>query len=141
MTARGDEKTRAKIDHYAALIVLDLKTAEVRRIDMWEGNNKDERRAFYESLLKITWLSPKVRRAIMEELGLSLRARNASFNHGVAVGLGVLIAEAETRLKMDGKRPRGGIHEAAVTEVADGKGMSVEAVKKRLQRHRRRPQK
>lgn len=99
-------------------------------------SDDDERKAFYNSLLQLSWLAPEVRRAIMKVLGRSYPAYKADFNHGAAVMLRHLIAKEKARIK--GERPRDGVHEAAVTEVARRQGMTGDALKKRLQRHRRR---
>jgi hypothetical protein len=52
-----------------------------------------------------------------------------------------MIEEVKARMKKDGERPRGGRHEAALAEVARTQGITVGALKKRLQRNRPRRKK
>jgi hypothetical protein len=132
----------SKDEHVAAFVVVDAVTFEFRRnVFMWSGTPAKERAAFYRSLLKISWLPPKVRRAIMSELGLSLRVQNREVEEAVSMALLQLIANEKVRLKENGERPQGGISDAAVAEIAHTQSMTVEAMKKRLQRHRKRRKK
>src|SRR4029079_17513565 len=89
----------------------------------------------YEALLKFSWLKPGIRRAVMAELGLSLRAQNKKIQHARAVTLQVLIAERKTVMRKNRERPRGGIHEAAVAHIARRQGMKVSTLKRHIQRH------
>ena len=93
---------------------------------------------FYEALLAMPDLSPKVRRAVMEALGRSLREHNRGIEHAVASTLRVNINERKRAWRERGQRPRGGIHEAAVEGEASLQGMTVDALKKRLQRDKQR---
>ena len=94
-------ENNSKVEYYAALLALDVTTSKVRRIDMWDDNSEAERRNFYESVLRISWLSPEVRRAIFKVLNRSYRAYKAEINDAVAATLRVLIAEEEARLRKD----------------------------------------
>jgi hypothetical protein len=131
MAERSDEQ------QHVALVALDVTTFKLRRVVMVSGASEDERKAFYEALLKESWLSPEVRYAVLKALGRSLRRQKVDFNYGAAVALRHLIAEEKARMKKAGQRPRGGVHEAAVDRVARRQGVSTDALKKHLQRHRR----
>jgi hypothetical protein len=61
--------------------------------------NDEEKKTFYKALLKISWLPPTIRRAVMNELGLSLRAQKNDFNLGWLTAVRHLIAEEKARLK------------------------------------------
>lgn len=120
-----------------ALIPINAELRATGRPTLVGGNeNGEEKKSFYEALLKISWLPPKIRRAVMNELGLSLRAKNNDFNHGMLLVLRLSIAEEKERLKNAGERPRGGIHEAAMQNVAR-RGLKVETLKKRLQNRKK----
>ena len=99
--------------------------------------NDDEKKTFYKALLKISWLPPTIRRAVMNELGLSLRAQKNDFNIGWLAVVRHSIAEEKARLKNAGERPRGGIHEAAMEKVAAWQGLKVETLKKRLKNRKK----
>jgi hypothetical protein len=47
-----------------------------------------------------------------------------------------MINEAKARMRKQGERKKGGIHDAAVAEIAEGTGFTVEALRKQLQRHK-----
>ena len=49
-----------------------------------------------------------------------------------------VIEEWKQAMRAQRLRPRGGRHEAAVEEIARRLGMTVDALKKRLQRYKRR---
>jgi hypothetical protein len=104
---------------------------------MGRGNSKAERKNFYESLLRISWLAPEVRRAVFKALGRSVRAYKAELSYGWAMAARHLIAEEKARLKKLGKkRPSEGLSlsDEAWLNVADRQGMTVEALKQRLYR-------
>jgi len=96
----------------------------------------------YNQLLSLSCprLAPEVRNALMKVLGRSPRRQKGELE-AVAVTLQYLIENEKDRMKKDGERPRGGPHEAALAEVARRQGMTVDALKKHLQRHRPRPKK
>lgn len=96
---------------------------------------------FYEALLAIPWLPPKVRGVVMGELGRSLRKEKRDIEYARTVTLRVLINERKKRLREKGQVPRGGVHEKAVEEIAAAQGMTVSALKKRLQRYKQRARK
>jgi hypothetical protein len=107
-----------------------------------EGVTNDLHRGLYKRLLSLSCprLAREVRNAIMKVLGRSPRLTRGEAE-AVAVTLQYLIKEEKARVKKSGKRPRGGSHDAAVAEVASRQGMTVVALKKRIQRHRPRPKK
>jgi hypothetical protein len=115
------------------------KTHLVRLID--DNDVKGLRRSFYEALLKIEWLPPTIRRAVMQELGQSLQKHNRSVEYARTVTLEFLVKECKAKMRANGERPRGGIHNAAVERVATSQGMSPEALKQRITRVRKRPSK
>ena len=98
----------------------------------------DVHRDLYKRLLDISYppLGPEVRNALMKVLGQSPRRQKAGLSLAVAVTLQYLIDVERARMKKEGERPRGGRHEAALSEVARQQGMTVDALKKRQQRHR-----
>jgi len=101
-------------------------------------NEADEakRKRFLEVLLEVRWLPPKVRRAIMRELGRSQRAENTAVERGRTLALCAIINQRKILMKKKNERPRGGIHDAAVAEVAKEHGLTVAALKGRLRKKR-----
>jgi hypothetical protein len=122
---------------FAALVPLNTDRTAAGQAMLVGHADQDQQRLFYNSLLELPWLAAGVRRAVMVELGLSLRKQNVKIEHARTATLKVLIAEAEAHMRANGERPRGGIHDAAVAAVARQKGMTVEALTKRLHRARR----
>ena len=110
------------------------KTDLVRLID-----DEDGRRSFYEALLKIQWLPSAIQGAIMKVLGQSLQKHKRSIEDGRTVALEFLVKECKTQMRANGERPQGGIHDAAVVQVATSQGMSPEALKQRITRRKKRP--
>ena len=106
-----------------------------RIIAMTHAANKDEQKRLYEALLELPWLAPKVRSAVMQELGFSKRDQNRKVAQAQAAVMHRMIELCEARMRQKGERPRGGIHDAAVAEVAKRQNMSVEALTKLLYRH------
>jgi hypothetical protein len=140
MAKRPDEHRRSELSKdkcYPALVVVeDNITFKIRkRIDIWDGNSEDERNAFCEALLKISWLPAKIRRAVMAELGLSLRAENRKINQARATMLQALIAKRKVQMRKNGDRPSGGIHEAAVEETAHEQGIKIPTMKQFIRRY------
>jgi hypothetical protein len=103
---------------------------------MGKDTNEDERKRFYKALLEIDWLPANLRSAILRELGSSLRKQNRGFKQGETLALRHMINEAKARMRKQGERKKGGIHDAAVAEIAEGTGFTVEALRKQLQRHK-----
>jgi hypothetical protein len=106
----------------------------VRLIDDYEA-----RRSFYEALLKIQWLPSTIQRAVMKALGQSLQKHKRSIEDARTVTLEFLVKECKAQMRTNGERPQGGIHDAAVAQVAISQGMSPEALKQRITRRKKRP--
>ena len=125
----------------AALVPYDEITCQVTNwrhtVFMDANTSKGERKRFYESLLEIKWLSPKVRYAVMGELGLSLRKQKRDYQEGRTAALRHMVNEAKARMRNNGERPPEGIHNAAVLEVAGRQGMTVPGLKKLFQRYKK----
>jgi hypothetical protein len=123
-----------------ALVPYNGRAFEVswrRTIFMDEGGVSSHEtfyKTFNEALLRIPWLSPEIRRVVMGELGRSLREHNRGITQAVTAVMRVELEERKRELRKEKQRPRGGIHEQALTDVASWHGMTVEAFKKRLQR-------
>jgi hypothetical protein len=115
----------------------DWLAAAVVRLRLLIGKDEDEqKRGLYEALLRIDWLPSRFRSAILRELGSSLQKEKRGFKQVEAVVLRFMIKEAKARMRKNGERKKGGIHDAAVAEIAERFGITVENLKKRLQRHK-----
>jgi hypothetical protein len=99
------------------------------------------RRSFYQALLKITWLPPKIRSEVMSELGLSLQKQKSDDEKSRTVVFQVLIDHCKAQMRANKERPQGGIHDAAVAKIAATLQMTPEALKRRITRHKKRPRK
>jgi hypothetical protein len=110
--------------------------AEVERGQPILVKNETELRDLYEALLKVRGLAPKVRNAIMRELGRSQRVENMHYERGRTLAIRPRINERKNLMKKKNERPRGGIHDAAVAEVAKEHGLTVAALKGRLRKKR-----
>jgi hypothetical protein len=106
---------------------------------MGNGSTAAEQRQFYRLLLEMDWVPPKLRSVVLKEaLCLTLREEKRRDNESATMALRYLIKDREQAMKAQGLRPRGGVHDAAVEEIADEHGIEVPALKKRLQRLNRR---
>jgi hypothetical protein len=105
-----------------------------RTIFMQWTNSADEQKRCYESLLAIPWLAPAVRSAVLNELGRSRQAEKRGIAHARAVTLRFRIDQVKARMRKDGEPPRGGIHAAALAEVAEKLNITVEALTRGLTR-------
>jgi hypothetical protein len=113
----------------------------VGRLRLLIGKDEDEqKRGLYEALLHIGWLPSRFRGAILRELGSSLRQQQQGYAKGYALIRRHLIKEAKARLRKQGERRRGGIHDAAVDEVAKRFGVKPGTLKKQLQRQKNKQQ-
>jgi hypothetical protein len=110
------------------------------RVAAGEGVPNEIHERLYKWLLDLLCppLAREVRNALMKALGRSPRQTRGEAE-AVAVTLQYLIDEEKARMKKSGERPRGGLRDAAVAEVAGTQGITVPALKKRIQRHRPRP--
>ena len=113
----------------------DVKVNVRESIFFSNNSSKEEQERLYRSLLKLSWLAPEIRYAVMRTLGLSKRDSDKEVERARCVTLYLMIEEHKERLKRNGKRLRGGIGDAAVTEVAKRLGITDEALKKRLERN------
>jgi hypothetical protein len=95
-----------------------------------DDGSRDERKAFYESILAKPWLPPKVRRAVKEALD---RSEAAYSKLEFANALWTFVGAEKLVMKNNGERPRGGVHEAAVKEIAGEAGMTPATLKKHYQ--------
>lgn len=74
----------------------------------------------------------------MSELGLSLQKQKSDVEEARTITLKFLVDECKARMRKNREQPRGGIHEAAVAEIAARQNMKAEALKQRITRLRRR---
>jgi hypothetical protein len=125
-----------------ALVPYNGKTREIGwqlAIFMDEGGVSSHEtlfKTFYQALLKVPRLSPKIRRGVMEELEGSLREYNRGIKEVVTIVMRMQIEERKQELQKGRQRLRGGVHERAVEEIAHAHGMTAAALKKRLQRNK-----
>jgi hypothetical protein len=68
----------------------------------------------------------------MRELGRSPRKESAGITRAVTQVQRMMVNERKALMRKNGERPRGGIHEAAIAEIANEQGLSVAAFKWRL---------
>jgi hypothetical protein len=109
-------------------------------VDIGNWSTAAEQRQLYELLLEMEWLPPALRRVIMAQLKLSLRDQNRLIEEARTATLRFLIEERKQAMRAEGQR-RGGVHEAAVEEIADQQGMTVAALKQRMRRMNQRAKK
>jgi len=115
----------------------DVIACPERPVLMEYVDNEATQKRFYEALLKLPWLAPEVRNAIMRELGRSQREEDVRIEKARTWALRHEVREVEARMRANGERPpRGDIHTAAVEEVAGTADMKPEALMKRIQRLR-----
>jgi hypothetical protein len=106
-----------------------------RRAVISNDCNKDARKRFYKSLAELKWLAPPIHYAILKELGTTRRTQQIARAEAKAATLHDVIQRVKKRMRKNGERPREGIHEAAVIEIAEQAGMTVVALKMHLARH------
>jgi hypothetical protein len=98
--------------------------------------DEDEQQRFYKALLNMPRLSPKVRTAVLAELGMpSPQKEKASHHRARALAYRWNIEQEVARMKASGEKPRGGIREAAIAHEADRVGMEPPTLKQYLHRH------
>jgi hypothetical protein len=105
----------------------DVKVTPRRPVLMQYVDDKAEWRRFYEALLELPWLAPRVRVEVMGTLGRSKRAEDADYERGRTLTMRWMVNQRKALLKKKGERPRGGAHEAAIPEIANEQGMTVAA--------------
>jgi hypothetical protein len=101
-----------------------------------DSRSKRKQRTAYRVLLQCRWLAPKVRNAIVTELGVSVRQEKLRGAQRQVKFWRAEIDELERRMREKGEQPRGGRRDAAIAKIATRNGMTVEAFKKQLQRHK-----
>jgi len=119
---------------------ITVETHMRQAVVMKNTNTTAEQRQLYELLLEMEWLPPALRRVIMAQLKLSLRDQNRLIEEARTATLRFLIEERKQAMRAEGQR-RGGVHEAAVEEIADQQGMTVAALKQRMRRMNQRAKK
>ena len=135
------------LEYYAALLPVRFRsprhddsaiTAEAGRpVLMRYVDNAAERKRFYEAVLELPWLAPRVRVAVMRTLGRSQRDAEVEYRKGATAVYKLEVDETAARMRANGERPpRGDIRTAAIEKVAERIGMKPEALAKRLQRCR-----
>jgi len=129
------------IDDITGKPYMTVKTHMRRAVQIGNKNTAAEQEQFYRSLLEIGWLPSALRRVVMEELNLSPRHQNRRIEEARTTTLRFLIEERKQAMRAQGRRPRGGVHEAAVAEIADQQSMTVPALKQRLRRLNQRARK
>jgi hypothetical protein len=142
--------TRIELGCHPRLALVEVTTVAAHdpggiglRLD-WSGSptvvnaaTDSQRQTFYEQLLTIRWLAPKVRNAVMTELGKSVRAEKLADQQVSALGLRLLVDDTKQRMRANGERPQGGIHDAALTKVASHMRLTVPALRQRLRRSKK----
>jgi hypothetical protein len=118
---------------------ITVKTHMRKAVVIGNKNTAAERRQFCQSLLEIGWLPSALRRVVMEELGLSLRDQKRRIKEVETITLRKLVEDRKQAMRAQGLRPRGGVHDAAVEEIAQG--MTSDALKQRLRRLNQRARK
>jgi len=99
--------------------------AEVERGQPILVENQTDLRHLYEALLNVRGLAPKVRNAIMRELGRSQRVENMHYEHGRTL---VIRARIKERKEEN--------YEARLAKEAKELGLTVPALKGRLRKKR-----
>ena len=134
--------TDKRVAWIAALVPYDPVSCEAyprKAVYMYGDNSEEDQKRFYAALVKLPWLAPPIRRAIMKELGLSIQAQNREIEQARMVTASYLIKEESARLRRNGERPRGGSYDEAVTTIAERLGMSSAALTRAISRSRHPP--
>jgi hypothetical protein len=88
----------------------------------------EQRRAFYELILRIVWLEKPIRHVIAEKLGIS----TAEWMQWWADAAVMRIVAHLQRMEQNGEEPRKAV---AMAEIANEDGIAVDAAEKRLKRN------
>jgi hypothetical protein len=110
----------------------DVRAKSGRPVLIQYVDDEAEWKRFLEALLKLPRLGPKVRNAVIRELGRSPQKESAGVTQAVTQVQRMMVNERKAVMRKNGERPRGGIHEAAIAEIANEQGLSVAALKWRL---------
>ena len=119
-------RTGSSVNNRAETIV--TADAEVERGKPVLVENETQLRDLYEALLNVRGLAPKVRNAIMKELGRSQRVENTRYEHRVTLAISERIKERKEEN-----------YEARLAEEAKELGLTVAALKGRLRKKRLHP--
>jgi hypothetical protein len=92
-----------------------------------------ERKMFYALVREIKWLPIEIRRAVMTELGLSVRVQKNELNKKWAGFLRFRISEREKEMKANGEKLRG-LKTRAQESIAEEEGMRLESMMRQLKR-------
>lgn len=107
-----------------------------RPVLLTADDTKEEQLAFYKALLEVPWLSPKVRRAVKDVLGMpGAQEEKAGLHEARAWAHRWNIKQEAARMKASGEKPREGGHRAATQHEADRVGMKREALEKYMSRY------
>jgi hypothetical protein len=122
-----------EISHVGSVV----KASRVRRTVGMENAGENEIKQFYDLLLGMPWLSPRMRRAVIAERSGSVREYKRGLEQARTAALRVVIGERKALLQKRGN-PRGGAYDKAVEQIASEHGMTVDALKQRLHRNKQR---
>ena len=137
---KNNERAGDRWEDHVALLPLRFSDATVipGRPVLMGGADEAEQSRLYGGLLKLDWLAPEIRRAVLKVLGRSQRVENVSYERAWTLAASHMVEEAVAQKRSSGERPRGGIRQAAVAEVASRLGMDPDTLKQRFKRVRRR---
>ena len=112
------------------------KTPAVGPSILMDPATAEERKLFYEALLQLKWIAPKVRYAVMYELSRDLRKEKTQINRAVTITMQIEVAEVEASMRKNEERPSKGttIRGAAIDEVAERHGLDFDTLKKQFER-------
>ena len=111
-----------------------------RRVSMEEAEKADKKK-FLGVMLKFKWLPDEIRYAVAHALGRSVRMENKAVHDAIAETRRVLVEERKATLAKRGGKLRGGIHAAAIEEVAREANLSPKGLEKTFERATRRRKK
>ena len=142
MTRDYKKDKEAGWEFVAALLPVRLRggdtpiRAEWRPPILMNRATAEERKLFYEAILQLKWIAPKVRYAVMDELSRGLRKEKTQINQAVTRTMQMEVAEVEARMRKNGERPSKGttIRGAAIDEVAERHGLDFDTLKKQFER-------
>ncbi|MFZ0151461.1 MAG: hypothetical protein WAM72_24575 [Xanthobacteraceae bacterium] len=125
-------------EEHVALLPLRFNDTTVkagRPVLMTNAADEADQKGLYEALLRVDWLTPEIRRAVLKALGREQRAENVKFGRGRTLALCHLVDETGARMRNNGERPpKGDIRTAAIEEIAEKAGIEPDALNKRIQR-------
>jgi hypothetical protein len=105
---------------------------------LMEFADEAEQRRFLKALLRLPWLAPEVRWAVMKSLGLPARGENEKIEQARTATLRFMVDETAARMRGSGEPEPGGVRAAALQKVAERAGMTDDALAKRIYRQKKR---